>query len=166
MNLVVLSLACGIPEDITILEVEKIQIKTKFLVVVAFLMCCVWVTRADEDDDTLRFYLAKSPLVISGDIASPVRMTQIKNMTYYSFDLKVREVAKGELSEGRTVHIRIHWAEHYLVEESTYLKEGSSCILFLKPLKIKGPDNSNWQSSALWFGAQPYMLQRLKKLSK
>lgn len=143
--------------------------KMKLLVVVAFLMCCLSSARANEDDDTLRFFLSKSPLVISGEITSPVRQIQIKGMTYYSFDFKVREVVKGKLAAAKLVHVRINRTEYYTAEESTFLKEGSSCILFLKPLEIKGLEKSSWQSADLWFGAQPYnyeMLERLKRVSE
>jgi hypothetical protein len=145
------------------------MMKIKLLVVVACLLCCYSVARSDEDDDTLLFLQSKSALVISGQVTSPITQTLLKPMTYYSFDFKVAEVIKGELPKDKSIHVRINRVERYLIEESTFLKQGNQCILFLKPMEVRGSDKSHWQSADLWFGAQPYnhtMLGRLKKLLK
>jgi hypothetical protein len=100
--------------------------KVRLLAVAAILMCCFSVVMADEDDDTLRFYLSKSSIVISGEITSSVSQMQLEHMTYYSFDLKVVEVAKGKLPEAKSIHVTINRTERYEIEESALLKEAGT----------------------------------------
>ena len=63
---------------------------------------------ADEGEDTLRFYLAKSDLVILAKIASaPKRASEEVGGVYYSCDFQIAEVLRGQKPAEDTIRVTI-----------------------------------------------------------
>ena len=123
---------------------------------------------ADEGDDTLRFYLGKSDLVVEGSIteASGGDVEPL-GMLHYFLDVRVDSVVKGDPSlKGRTISVEIVRFETDKKDKHPLLTKDSECILFLKDAGTK--DNPRWQSADSWFSIQypsQSMATSLKRLA-
>jgi hypothetical protein len=127
-----------------------------------------WTTcsYAAGDDDTLRFYLSKSQLVVLGTIPStPFPIVSEAGVLLYSCDFEISEVLKGQTS---VKNLKVGIARFGFADEDRlpYLKKGAKCILFLKDTGTKG--KPQWITADFWFGVQhpsPSMARSLKRLA-
>lgn len=126
------------------------------------------VCQADDSDDTLKYFLAKSDLVVRGRIKTePLGLTNEAGVPNYICDFEVWDVLKGdEKLKSKTIHVNIKRFEMARQDHHPLIKKDAECILFLKQQK-KGP-NSNWVTADFWFGIQrpsPWMARSLKRLA-
>lgn len=112
---------------------------------------------ADDGEDTLRSYLSKSSLVVSGEIiAGPDVSTTEQWVNRYSMRVKVAKVIKGgindkELKDG--LDLTVIRFEKKVSERLAFLKKDGRVILFLR----ERDDNvRGWRSVDPWFGVQQY----------
>jgi hypothetical protein len=110
--------------------------------------------QADDGDDTLRGWLAKSELVVAGQIVSaPAGISKELGVVNYPCDFKVADVLKGDAAlTGKTFAVNIVRFEMDAKDTSPLVKKGAECILFLKNVS---PDKPVWQTADFWFGVQP-----------
>ena len=121
----------------------------------------------DEGDDTLRFYLSKSDLVVVGTITSEPggRIFEVV-VVHYWCDFAVSDVLKGEDLAKKEVAVNIVRLEVADKDRLPDVKKGAKCILFLKAMP-KG-QILRWQSADVWFAFQrydPLMARSLKRLA-
>jgi hypothetical protein len=119
----------------------------------------------DDGDDTLRFYLGKSDLVVVGTIASePVGVVKEAGVVHYPCDVAVTDVLKGAAPE-KPLRVNIIRFERDEADTLPWLKKGARCILFLKAAS----GMPAWQTADVWFGIQPespWMVRSLKRLAR
>jgi hypothetical protein len=139
------------------------------LTIAALVLFGILAASAGEGDDTLRFFLAKSDLVVSGTISSnSIVVTTDPGMPNYLFEFQVDDVLKGEVDlKGKLIRVNIrrfeggpNWKGHPL------LKDGAHCVLFLKG--VKKPSLPAWGEADPWFSVQPAnpsMTESLKRLA-
>src|SRR5262249_24329833 len=122
---------------------------------------------ADDSDETLRFFLSKSDLVVLGEITSkPDGIVDEKGVWNYVCDFRIAEVLKGQKPGADTIRINIVRIELNNENRLPELKKGGKCILFLKKAGV-GVEPA-WQSADSWFGFQrpsPWMARSLKRLA-
>lgn len=128
------------------------------------LLLCVAV-RADDGDDTLRGWLAKSELVVSGTITNePVAIQFDSGFARYSCDFKVEDVLKGEVAlAGQTIQVTITRSELDTPDRMVPIQKDHRCILFLKKAAA---DKPAWQTVDMWFGLQPTDPARQRSLKR
>ena len=131
---------------------------------IAMLLLPCMVT-AWEGDDTLRYYMSKSDLVVAGRIVSePIDLVHETGVTHSSFRFKVEEVLFGtrpDLQDDsfQVVILTVNTAGDGRPE---LLKKDSRCLLFLKNIL------NAWHGADRWFQVQPYnslMIQSIKRLT-
>ena len=126
---------------------------------------------ADASDDTLRFYLARSELVVLGTIMSrPGGYIDEKGSPvciHYACKVKIQEVLKGDQNlKGETISVDIPQFETGGIGANPLIAKDSECILFLKKRENAQPE---WETADFWFGIQypsPTMIESLKRLAK
>ena len=122
---------------------------------------------ADDSDDTLRSYLAKSDLVVLGEITSePSEFRKEIGIANYVCDFKVADVLKGKLLAEKTLTVKIARFERDEDDRIPELKNGGKCILFLK--RAANGETPSWKTADFWFGLQrpsPWMARSLKRLA-
>ena len=138
----------------------------------AFLVAAVLlpsIVLADAGDDTLKFYLSKSNLVIKGKInTEPLGTVDELGVPNYICEFKVADVLKGDGKlKGKTININIMRFEMDKKDRHPLIRKDAECILFLK----KPPKGSvpQWVTADFWFGVQhpsPWMAKSLKRLAK
>lgn len=122
-----------------------------FLIVVV--LCAPAI--ADDDDDTLRFYLSKSALVVSGEIVDEPRGSISETgVVNYSFKLKVSKLLKGKIANGE-LNIELSHFGLGGPESPLCLKKDAKVILFLKR-GWNRPEYHSWRSADGWFGIQQF----------
>jgi len=127
------------------------------------------VCHADDSDDTLRLFLSKSDLVVSGTISSePWGLISGDGVPTYICEFNVSDVCKGDADlKDKTIKVNIRRFEMDKNDRHPLIKKNAECILFLK----KGPKGNTpvWTTSDFWFGIQhpiPWMVKSLKRLAK
>jgi hypothetical protein len=137
------------------------------LTVAGLLLLGTRAASTEEGDDTLRFSLAKSDLVVSGTINSnSIVVTTDPGTPNYLFDFQVDDVLKGEVGlKGKLIQVSIkrfeggrNWKGHPL------LKDGARCILFLRG--VKPPSVPAWREVDPWFSVQPANLSMSESLKR
>ena len=136
-------------------------------VVVAVLISGIAV-RADGGDDTLRFFLSKSDLIVSGKITTePFGITFETGVVNYICEFKVDQVVKGDQKlAGQVIKVNIIRFEQDEQDKHPLVKKDAACILFLKST---APDRPTWATADFWFGVQhpsPWMIRSLQRLAK
>lgn len=122
---------------------------------------------ANESDDTLKFYLSKSSLVVFGTITSnPTAISEEAGVINHYCEFKIQNVLKGNQNlENQVIKINIQRFESKEKDKHPLVKKDSECIVFLKkPI----PNAISWVTSDFWFGVQnpsPWMIRSLQKLS-
>jgi hypothetical protein len=120
-----------------------------------------------SSDDTLRFYLAKSDLVVLGEIRSEVtRSSEEVGAVYYACEFRIADVLKGRKQADESIHIIVTRFELDEGDRLPELKKGCKCILFLK--NTGSGEKPRLETSDVWFGFQrpsPSMARLLKKLA-
>jgi hypothetical protein len=137
------------------------------------LLLCLFAApaRADDGDDTLRAYLAKSDVVLLGEFTSePESFVREAGMVHYQADFKIAQLLKGKpLAErrvGGTIKVNVVRAEFEKDDRLPELEKGGRCILFLK-CNDRQPTPS-YITVDLWFGVQrawPTMAKSLARLA-
>jgi hypothetical protein len=121
---------------------------------------------ANDGDDTLRFYLAKSDLVVRGEIASePSATSKEDGVVHHICEFHIAEVLKGKKPATDTITVNIIRFEGDEADRLSELKKGGKCILFLKQASGQTPV---WQTADFWFGVQrpsPWLARSLKRLA-
>jgi hypothetical protein len=122
---------------------------------------------ADGGDDTLRFFLSRSDLVVVGTLTSdPVGVEKEAGVVNYHCQVAVSEVLKGKVSSKDELTVTIIRFESAEEDKLPWLKKGARCILFLKSADPKTP---SWETADVWFGVQPsspWMARSLKRLAR
>jgi hypothetical protein len=118
-------------------------------------------------DSTLRYYLSRSDLVVSGEITTDAAGTQEEvGVVHYSCHFQIAEVLSGNKPAEESIHVMITRFELEEADRLPELKKGCKCILFLRNI---GPtDRPMWETSNAWFGFQrpsPTMAKTLKRLA-
>ncbi|HUY91210.1 MAG TPA: hypothetical protein VMV10_20900 [Pirellulales bacterium] len=122
--------------------------------VVIIILCLPMVAaRAEDGDDTLRYYLSMSPLVVSGEIVQgPACASTELGVCEYDFSVKVAKTLKG----GARDEINVCLSRPQDVESETlaFMKKHSRVILFLKEAR-DFKTTRGWKQADPWFSAQP-----------
>jgi hypothetical protein len=144
-----------------------LTIRTGPTLLMSVLLFAAIGARADDSDDTLRFYLAKSELVIEGQIVSePFGVSNEAGVVNYPCDFKVSDVLKGDTAlSGKTIHVNIIRFEMGEKDKHPLVKKDAACILFLKDAS---PDKPSRVTADMWFGVQqpsPWMTRSLKRVA-
>ena len=126
------------------------------------------VGQADDSDDTLKYFLAKSDLVDHGTIKTePLGLTREAGVPNDICDFEVWDVLKGdEKLKSKTIHVTIKRFEMAPEDHHPLIKKDAECILFLK--QQKQGTNPNWATADFWFGIQrasPWMVKSLNRLA-
>ena len=139
------------------------------LLLLALLILPIFVCRADTSDDTLKFYLFKSDLVVVGRIVSEIGavITEL-GVPNYICDFEIQDVIKGDESLiDKTIKVNIVRFEFDKEDKHPLIKKDSKCILFLK--KANKGNTPAWKTADFWFGIQhpfPTMIKSLKRLAQ
>jgi hypothetical protein len=133
----------------------------------AFVAATPFVAWANEDDDTLKFFLSKSELVVSGVITTePNGISDEMGVLDYSCEYKVQDVLKGDATlKGKVIKVSIMRFEAGSKDEHPLLKKNQECILFLKSAS---PNTPSWVTADYWFGVQQqssWMVKSLQRLA-
>lgn len=129
----------------------------------------VGVCHADGSDDTLRLFLSKSDLVVSGTIISePAGIISEIGVPNYICQFKVSDVCKGDPRlKGETIGVNFKRFEMNKKDHHPLIKKDAQCILFLKN---EGTEKKpGWVTTDFWFGIQhpiPWMVKSMKRLAK
>jgi hypothetical protein len=134
-----------------------------------FLLLCLLAGTAiaDDGDETLRGWLAKSELVVAGQfITEPIGITHETGVLNYVCDFKVAQVLKGNTAlAGSTSSVNIVRLELDVKDKYPLIQKDAECILFLTNVS---PDKPAWQTVDFWFGVQPaspWLARSLKRLA-
>ncbi|HUY91209.1 MAG TPA: hypothetical protein VMV10_20895 [Pirellulales bacterium] len=125
----------------------------RFCVPIVVLCLPMAAARADDGDDTLRYYLSKSSLVVSGKIVEGPRARILSGVIYVSLKLKVTKVIKGEADGDILVGLTRYRSKDEPLPE--VMKKPGSVILFLNKGKLN-PEIGGWVGADPWFAIQPY----------
>jgi hypothetical protein len=131
---------------------------------------------ANDLQETLRFYLAKSDVVVLGEFTSePIRKGASKFGTDYQADFKIAQLLKwdapGDTRAGATIKVHIVrtvlYADDFEPEDQLpELKKGGKCILFLE---CRDPQPTpSYITADVWFGVQrssPWMAKSLARIA-
>jgi hypothetical protein len=110
------------------------------------------LTLADDRESALDHLVAKSHLVVAGNITSePVGLANAASVKY-GCDLTVTEVFKGPAKPDDRIQVSIVRIILELEDKPIYLQRGCTCILFLRPVD----GIPAWETVDLWFGIQQY----------
>jgi len=122
----------------------------------------------DDSDDTLKFYLAKSDVVVLGTIASqPLGLVWELGVVHYCCSFDVSDVLKGDVKlKGKTIRVNIMRFEMDENDRSPLVAKGKECILFLKYAR---GSFAKFRTADFWFGLQqpsPWMAKSLTRLAE
>jgi hypothetical protein len=122
----------------------------------------------DAGDETLGFYLAKSPLVALGVLINePTGVRDASGVTSYDGLFRVDYVLKGDATlRGSTIKVSIRRVELDAKDRPSQLKKDGECILFVHKAETGEP---SWETVDYWFAVQPAspaMARSLKRLAK
>lgn len=105
------------------------------------------------NDETLRFYLSKSDLVVVGEIASdPTRASEEVGVVIYTCDFRITATVSGRKPIEDSIAINIIRLERDDADRVGELKKGFQCILFLK--NVGSDKTPRWETADVWFGLQ------------
>ena len=123
------------------------------------------VVIADDSDDTLKFYLEKSDLVVLGTIIElwGIPMHGKGVVQPWTYEFRVTDVLKGDNDlKGKAIKFDIPRFMKDEKDVDPLLKKGSECIVFLKD-----SGDSSWETADIWFGVHypsPTMVESIKRL--
>lgn len=124
---------------------------------------------ADDSDDTLAFYLAKSDVVIRGKIMNePTGISDEAGVVHCLCAVEViDEVYNPGWNFGKRVAVEVIRFEMGDADRHPLVKKDRECLLFLKRKpRCESPD---WQTADFWFGVQrptPRKIQAIKRLGE
>jgi hypothetical protein len=118
---------------------------------------------AASGDDTLRYFIRNSDIIVCGTIVSEVIGKQDEvGVKIYQLTVEISEIIHGTSPGKVQFSFNVTRFELRPGDELPYMKKGSKCIFCLK----KDP---YWHEADMWFCAQPYnshMASRIKELAK
>ncbi len=121
----------------------------------------------DEGDETLRYYLSRSAVVIAGEIMSePVGIFDEEGVANWSCEVRVEDVVKGPALGGRAVPVNVVRFHREAGDRPSFLEQGGRCVLFLREA-VEGAQ-PGLATADMWFGAQPHspwLVRALKRLA-
>ncbi|MGI8978380.1 MAG: hypothetical protein ACR2FY_04055 [Pirellulaceae bacterium] len=105
------------------------------------------VTAAEPSAETLRGYLTKSDVCLSGTFTLVIGVSTEQGVIHYHCELEVGQVIAGQCSEKK---ISVGFVRLELKPGDTlpFLKEGGKCLLFLK--RITGQDTKFTLADSKW----------------
>ena len=138
----------------------------KLLVLLSSLIAMLPVL-GDSGDDTLKFFLSKSELVVIGKITSePSGTIEESGVLNYFCEFHVQDVLKGDGKlKDQVIKVNITRFEMKAKDKHPLIKKDGECILFLKNAD---PGTPSWVTADFWFGLQhpsPGMAQSLKRVA-
>ncbi len=135
----------------------------KFLLLLTSLVVVLPV-HASSGDDTLKFYLSKSDLVVMGQITSePIGIVDETGVPNYACEFRVQDVLKGGGKvKDQVIKVDIMRFEMSAKDKHPLIKKDGECILFLKG---PAPNTPIWVTADFWFGVQ-YPSPRLARSVK
>jgi len=138
----------------------------KLLAIVASLIA-VLPARGDTGDDTLKYFLSKSDLVVMGKIVSdPIGINHELGVPNFICDFRVQDVLKGDGKlKDQVIKVNITRFEMEPKDKLPVIKKDGECILFLKR---EEPNVPTWGTADFWFGVQhpsPWLARSLKRLA-
>lgn len=138
--------------------------------ITGFLLTFVFASfpaRGDSGDHTLKAFLSKSDLVVTGAITSePIGINHELGVPNYISEFRVKDVLKGDGSlKDQSIKVNIQRFEMDPKDKHPLIKKDGECILFLKNA---APNTPSWVTADFWFGVQypsPWMARSLKRLA-
>ncbi len=134
------------------------------------LVICLFpgIALADDGDDTLRFYLSQSDVVLLGEFTSALdAYTREAGVINYGGRFKIAEILKGDVlgqrRVGGTIGVCIVRFEGSPADRLPELKQGGKCILFLK---YHQQPNPYYITADMWFGIQPPLPKMAESLGR
>lgn len=125
-------------------------------------------TKGDGGDETLKFFLSKSDLVVMGKFtAEPDGHTTHPGVLQYLCEFQIQDVLKGNTGlKNQAIKLVLTCFEVTSEDKHPLVNKDGECILFLNqaPPQNKPP----WRSADFWFGVQPpspTMAASLKRLA-
>lgn len=120
---------------------------------------------SDEGDDTLAYYLAKSDVVLAGEVSSaPSAVSSEVGVVEYSFKVKVMEVLQGEIRADEQPAVTIIRFESNASDAPPWLRKGAKAVFFLRNRPDLG--RRGYTSADPWFAAQPYNAALAKRIRR
>ena len=134
-------------------------------------------------DETLRYLLSTSELVVTGEItskpAAQPRQSADDAYTTYACAVRLSDVLKGDRPASQDITVHVARLEALQGDRLPYVQKGQKVILFLKPEPAgpRQPDrhadrdadrDAAWVTSDVWLGVQPFnsvMARSLKRLA-
>jgi hypothetical protein len=105
-----------------------------------------------DGDDTLRYYLSRSKLVVAGEIKTePERVVEGEGIVRSRFEFQVSHHIAGP-STGPSIPVVVLRHERIGAGGVRPLEKKQSCILFLNP--AVDWVTPTWESADVWFGVQ------------
>jgi predicted RNA-binding Zn-ribbon protein involved in translation (DUF1610 family) len=107
---------------------------------------------AEPSDETLRYFLSRTPWCVAGRFASePAGEANESGIVRYQADVEVSEVLKGKPDGPKKFRVGILRLEKDQADRPPVLANDAKCVLFVRPA---GGDA--WETVDCWFGVQPY----------
>lgn len=136
--------------------------------VAALFLLAIASAKGDADDETLKFFLSKSDLVVMGRItAEPVAVIDESGVPNYLCEFQIHDVLKGDASlKDRIIKLVVIRFELTPKDKHPLIRKDGECILFLK--KALPKNKPYWVSADFWFSVQypsPTMAASLKRLA-
>lgn len=126
---------------------------------------------AGDGDDTLRYYLSKAPLVVSGEIIGAFGVCTETCTYHYSTRLKVTKTLKGAIAgdekskiekllrvDAQEKQIRVgimRFEQQHPTDRSDMLTKNARVILFLRRGVERNGEGRGWKAVDPWFAVQP-----------
>jgi hypothetical protein len=118
--------------------------------------------QADASDDTLRYFLNKSDLVVSATLTKQVDGFSFESgVEHYRCKFTVDQVVKGNAKPKQAIDVSVVRFELLPEDKLAGLKKGAKFILFLK-----GDAKKGWRTADFWFGIQPHYPQMVRGLTQ
>jgi hypothetical protein len=122
-------------------------------------------------EETLRFYLSKSDVVVLGEFTSePIVKISAEGVAHSQADFKIAQLLKWdaptETRVGETIKVHIVRFEFEPADRLLELKKGGKCILFLECHDLQ--PTPSYITADTWFGVQrpsPGMAKSLSRLA-
>ncbi len=121
----------------------------------------------DTSDETLKFYLDQSELVVKGNMESDwMSFSSEFGVIEYHGQYKIQQVLKGdEALKDQSIDVVIKRFESDEKDKHPCIATDAESILFLKGA---GEGNRSWHSVDFWFAVQhpsPWMARSLKRIA-
>ncbi len=170
MNPYFFALACGLGRSANL----KRGCSMRCMIALGLALVLPGLVVAGDLEETLRFYLAKSDVVVLGEFTSEPVLAKTKFASGGEADFKIAQLIKwdapGESRVGATIKVHIvravlHGDDFEPEDRLPELKKGGKCILFLECRDLK--PTPSYITADIWFGVQrpsPWMAKSLARI--